>query len=169
MTFEGIVGSSHTGDLAIDDVSVRSGSCQGHTATPTSIFSPSVTSDQSTFNPPSSQALSSSGPSTFSPPSSQASLSSPPLTSSPLSSQASSSSGSPTSSPPFIQTSSSTEQFTSSPPSSSSEQSSSSQSTKGPSSSSSLPSSALPGIVYMPSFLFRGKHLALIDDRTRLR
>ncbi len=32
MTFEGIVGSSYTGDLAIDDVSISSGSCQGKTA-----------------------------------------------------------------------------------------------------------------------------------------
>ena len=34
MTFEGIVGSSFTGDLAIDDVSIRSGSCHGHTVLP---------------------------------------------------------------------------------------------------------------------------------------
>ena len=57
MTFEGIVGYSYTGDLAIDDVSISSGNCKGHTASPTfsttPIFSPSVTSDQS--SPPSSQ------------------------------------------------------------------------------------------------------------------
>ncbi|KAL9953476.1 hypothetical protein ACROYT_G040898 [Oculina patagonica] len=34
VTFEGIVGSSLTGDLAIDDVSIRSGSCVGQTAAP---------------------------------------------------------------------------------------------------------------------------------------
>ena len=31
VTFEGTVGSSFTGDLAIDDVSITNGSCQGKT------------------------------------------------------------------------------------------------------------------------------------------
>ncbi|KAJ7356094.1 hypothetical protein OS493_027021 [Desmophyllum pertusum] len=35
VTFEGIVGSSYTGDLAIDDVSISSGSCHGPTTYPT--------------------------------------------------------------------------------------------------------------------------------------
>ena len=34
MTFEGIRGSSYTGDVAIDDVSIRSGSCFGQTVAP---------------------------------------------------------------------------------------------------------------------------------------
>ena len=34
MTFEGIAGSSFTGDLAFDDVSISSGSCYGQTAAP---------------------------------------------------------------------------------------------------------------------------------------
>ena len=34
MTFEGIRGSSYTGDLAIDDVSISSGSCFGQTTAP---------------------------------------------------------------------------------------------------------------------------------------
>ena len=97
------------GDLAIDDVSVRSGSCQGHTVSPTisttTIFSPPVTSE----SPPSSQAPSP------------------------------------------------TEQSTSSP------------STNRPSLSSALPSSAFSGIVFMPSFLPKEKHLALVVDRTRLK
>ena len=96
MPFEGIVGSSYTGDLAIDDVSIRRGNCQGHATSPTftttPIFLPSVTSDQS--SPPSSQSSSSSGQSVSSP------------------------------------------------------------TTNGPSSSSSLPSSAVSGIFYLPSFLF---------------
>lgn len=35
VTFEGIAGSSYTGDIAIDDVSISSGSCIGQTAPPT--------------------------------------------------------------------------------------------------------------------------------------
>ena len=34
MTFEGVRGRSYTGDIAIDDVSVRSGSCSGIPPTP---------------------------------------------------------------------------------------------------------------------------------------
>ena len=117
MTFEGIVGSSYTGDLAIDDVSIRRGNCQGHATSPTfsttPIFSPSVTSDPSSH--PSSQASSSSG------------------------------------------------------------QSASIPSTNGPSSSSSLPSAAVSGIFYLPSFLFWKKKkkekntFSLIADRTRYK
>ncbi|KAL9986055.1 hypothetical protein ACROYT_G000121 [Oculina patagonica] len=48
VTFEGIVGSGNTADLAIDDVSISNGSCQSHTATPTfstaSTFAPSLSS-----------------------------------------------------------------------------------------------------------------------------
>ncbi|KAL9953498.1 hypothetical protein ACROYT_G040921 [Oculina patagonica] len=36
ITFEGIAGSSYTGDIAIDDISISSGSCYGQTATPPS-------------------------------------------------------------------------------------------------------------------------------------
>ncbi|KAL9986059.1 hypothetical protein ACROYT_G000125 [Oculina patagonica] len=55
ITFEGIAGTSYTGDLAIDDVSVTNGSCQGHTATPmlstTSTFAPPLPSVSMTFAP----------------------------------------------------------------------------------------------------------------------
>ena len=52
MTFEGIAGSSFTGDLAIDDVSISSGGCYGQTAAPPTFYpnvsiptsSPAVTS-----------------------------------------------------------------------------------------------------------------------------
>ena len=39
------------GDLAIDDVSITNGSCQVHTAPPTSPTEPSFYSDPSTLNP----------------------------------------------------------------------------------------------------------------------
>ena len=48
MTFEGIVGSSYKGDLAIDDVSISSGSCFGQTAAPP-VFS--TVSTQATSSP----------------------------------------------------------------------------------------------------------------------
>ncbi|XP_078366044.1 MAM and LDL-receptor class A domain-containing protein 1-like [Oculina patagonica] len=69
VTFEGIVGSSDTGDLAIDDVTFTNGSCQVHTATPT--FStpftlmPSSASRVSTFEPSTIEPSLSSSASTF--------------------------------------------------------------------------------------------------------
>ncbi|XP_078349649.1 uncharacterized protein LOC144634540 isoform X2 [Oculina patagonica] len=43
VTFEGIVGSSFTGDLAIDDVLIRNGSCLGETTAPHTTPSPETT------------------------------------------------------------------------------------------------------------------------------
>ena len=61
MTFEGIVGSSYTGDLAIDDVSISSGSCQRNTTPPksstTSIFTTSLSSEPSMFSPSTNELL----------------------------------------------------------------------------------------------------------------
>ncbi|XP_078352104.1 MAM and LDL-receptor class A domain-containing protein 2-like [Oculina patagonica] len=55
VTFEGITGWSYTSDLAIDDVSINNGSCQGHTATATfprtSTFAPSLASSPSLLKP----------------------------------------------------------------------------------------------------------------------
>lgn len=58
MTFEGIVGSPYTGDLAIDDVSIANGGCQGSTTTPSTSNSstqkPVLHATVSTVNPSSS-------------------------------------------------------------------------------------------------------------------
>lgn len=54
MTFEGIRGSSFTGDVAIDDVSIRSGSCFGQTAAPSTLPTsglPSISAGSSTHYP----------------------------------------------------------------------------------------------------------------------
>lgn len=50
MTFEGIRGSSFTGDLAIDDVSISNGSCFGQTSAPPT-FLPVSTDDPSSGLP----------------------------------------------------------------------------------------------------------------------
>ncbi|KAL9987245.1 hypothetical protein ACROYT_G001520 [Oculina patagonica] len=73
VTFEGIVGSSWSGDLAIDDVSIKNGSCQIHTAPPTD---PSSSSGPSTSNPSTDKPSLSSDPSTSNPTTNEPSLSS---------------------------------------------------------------------------------------------
>ncbi|KAL9986068.1 hypothetical protein ACROYT_G000138 [Oculina patagonica] len=80
VTFEGIRGSSWTGDLAIDDVSITNGSCQVHTSVPTfstaSTFAPSLSSVSTTLYPSTAKPPMSSGPWTLTPFTSSASLSS---------------------------------------------------------------------------------------------
>ncbi|XP_078370268.1 uncharacterized protein LOC144653914 isoform X2 [Oculina patagonica] len=80
VTFEGIAGSSWTGDVAIDDVSITNGSCQGHTATPTlSTASASTPSLPSGLSTPSTDKQFLSSPSlTLSPSTISPSFSSPP-------------------------------------------------------------------------------------------
>ncbi|XP_078364332.1 uncharacterized protein LOC144648698 isoform X1 [Oculina patagonica] len=84
VTFEGIRGTSSTGDLAIDDVLITNGSCQVHTSTP-------AFSTASTFAPSWSSALSTFIASTAKPSMSSGSLSFKPSTAKPLLSSGSSS------------------------------------------------------------------------------
>ena len=61
MTFEGIVGYSFTGDIAIDDVTVSSGSCSRQTPPPT--WHPALTTLKPSLTPNSSNNVTTQKPS----------------------------------------------------------------------------------------------------------